>query len=210
MEVLHLTRENVDSCAARAAEVLRAGGVVLYPTDTLYGLGADAFSDAAVAKVYAIKGREEGKPIHAIVSDLEMAGKYGDVTNDATRLVAQLPKGLLTLIVKKKDVQSGIAKDIETFGFRIPGNDLCIELVRAFGGPVTATSANKSEEVPERSVEKILEQLGGNAKYVDLVIDVGELPRREPSSVVDLCSPEPAVLREAAVSAQEIRSILGH
>ena len=208
MEVLSLTEDNLDECVARAAAVLRAGGVILYPTDTLYGLGADALSDAAVSKVKTIKGREEGKPMHAIVADIEMAEQYGEVDDRIRLLAKELPMGQLTFIVKKKDdLKTGIAKGIDTFGFRIPGNDFCVSLVREFGGPITATSANKSGEAPERSVEKILVQLGAESG-IDLAIDGGELPERKPSSVVDLSGEEPKVVRVGAIAAAEIWGVL--
>lgn len=209
MEVLKLSVSTLDTCAARAAEVLRAGGVVLYPTDTLYGLGADAFSNEAVAKIYMVKSRDGGKPIHAIVSDIEMAGKYGEVTQQIRTLVERFG-GDVTFVVRSRGVDTGIAKGIQTIGFRVPRNDFCTTLVHAFGGPVTATSANSSGGKPERSVEKILAQLGERAHRIDLVIDAGELPERKPSSVIDFSAAEPAILREAAISVEEIRSILGH
>src|SRR3989344_310128 len=102
MEILRLLKVGVEDAVLRAAPILRAGGVVLYPPDTLYGLGADALSDEAVAKVKRIKGRDEGKPIHAIVTDIEMVEKYA-VINEVGRMFANaLWPGPLTLIFKKK------------------------------------------------------------------------------------------------------------
>ncbi len=193
------------TAVTRSVEVLRAGGVVLYPTDTLYGLGVDAFSDEAVAKVYEIKGREGGKPIHAIVSGLDMVARYAELTDDARLLAERLPQGQVTYILKKKmGFDTGITKGIQTFGFRIPGHEFCIQMARTFGKPITATSANKSDEKSERSVEKILAQLGTTTEKIDLVIDAGELPEREPSTVVDLSVAEPVILREGAISSSEV------
>ncbi len=209
MEVVRLTKENIDEIAARAAAVLRAGGLILYPTDTLYGLGTDAFSDTAVDKIYAIKGREEGKPIHAIVSDLEMASKYGAVDDRVRTLAEKLPKGKITFVVRKKnEVGGGIARAIDTFGFRIPDNDFCTALTRAFGGPITATSANRSGEKPRSVLKEILLQFGAAVKGIDLIIDAGELPACEPSSVVDLSGAEPKVIREGAIASTDIYGVL--
>ncbi len=209
MEMLRLTEANVSVCAKQAADVLGAGGVVLYPTDTLYGLAADALSDAAVAKIFEIKGRDEGKPIHAIVADIEMAARYAEIP-DAVRILAEkLPRGKVTFICKKKQgLDTGIVKGIGTFGFRIPDSELCLEMARAFG-PITATSANVAGEIPERSVDAIRAQLGDRAEKIDLAIDAGELPERAASSVVDLSSGELRLLREAAVPAREIFAALG-
>lgn len=204
METIKLDAGNVSECAIRAARVLRAGGIIVYPTDTLYGLGADALSDEAVAKIYAIKGREGRKPMHAIVADMNMAEKYAEVNDSVRTLAKGLSKGQLTFILKKKNAQSGIAKDINTFGFRIPDNDFCIALLGEFGGPITATSANKSDEKPECSVEKILAQLEDAARHIGLMIDAGELPERKPSTVVDVSSGEAVILRDGAISAAEI------
>jgi len=203
MEIIHLSEKNVTECAKRAAEVLRAGGVVLYPTDTLYGLGADALSDAAVDKIYTIKWREEEKPIHCIVADLTMAAEYAELDPNARVLAKQFLPGPLTLILKKRsEITTGIARNIETIGIRIPKNDFCLKMIKQFGGPITTTSANKSGESPERTTKKIIEQL--DAHETDLVIDAGELPVSKPSSVVDLSSTHPIILREGAISAAEI------
>ncbi len=209
MDVIQLNYANLGLAAERAAKVLRSGGVVLYPTDTLYGLGADALSDEAVAKVKRIKGRDEGKPMHAIVSGLEMAKRYGELTDDTRLLASRLPQGQVTYIVKKKGgFDTGIAKGIATFGFRIPNNEFCLAMARAFARPITATSANRSGEQPQRSVDKILGQLGAAAEAIDFVIDAGELPVRQPSTVVDMSGEEPVILREGAIAASDVWNVL--
>ncbi len=208
MEILRLKSETIDDCVSSALEVLRAGGVILYPTDTLYGLGADALSDEAVAKVYAIKGREEMRPIHAIVADIEMAERYAELNDEARLLLKDLPTGKLTVISKKKDLNSGIARGIDTFGFRIPDNDFCIALARAFDGPITATSANKSGAKPGQTVPKILAQLGDAASDIGLVIDAGDPPaggaEHQPSTVVDMTGDRPIIVREGAISTPDL------
>lgn len=204
MEIVHLNEENLKQTVARAQEVLRVGGVILYPTDTLYGIGVDALSDHAVSKVYDIKGREKLKPIHSIVADIEMAERYAEMNDTARRLLRELPTGQLTLILKKRHLDTGITRKIDTFGFRIPDNKFCIALVRAFDGPITATSANKSGDTPERTVSKILAQLGSAVSGIDLVIDAGELPPRQPSTIVDMTGQRPLILREGAISVSDL------
>jgi len=204
MDVIQLNPRNMNACSTRIVEVLKHGGVALFPTDTLYGLGADAFSDEAVEKVYAIKGRDEHKPVHALVSDIDMAEKYAEVGDDARLLAKTLPKGKVTLICKKRPgFDTGIGRGLDTFGFRIPDSELCIEMVRAFGKPVTATSANKAGKKPLRAVADILEQLGDGKSGIALVIDGGELPASESSTVIDLSGP-PVILREGAVPASDV------
>lgn len=208
METLKLASSNVEECAARAAEILRAGGVVLYPTDTLYGLGADAFSDAAVEKVYAIKGREADKPIHCVVADMEMAKRYAEVNGMAEHLATMLLPGPLTLILKKhSDILGGIAHRIETIGIRIPKSDFCLALARNLG-PYTTTSANISGLPSLMTVEEILTQLGAKAAGIDLVIDGGPTCSSVSSTVVDARTAEPVILREGAIPAARIRELL--
>lgn len=203
METIQLA-DGIHKAVERAAGVLRSGGVILYPTDTLYGLGSNAFSDEAVAKVYAIKSRDERKPIHCVVADLAMAEQYAEVNDTARKLAEKFLPGPLTLVLKKKqDVGSGIAKNIEAIGIRIPNNEFCLSLAKKFG-PYTTTSANVAGAKDQRSVHTILSQLGERAQMIDLVIDAGELPERKPSTVVDVSSGEVRILREGAISKKEI------
>jgi L-threonylcarbamoyladenylate synthase len=191
--------------AEYAARVVAEGGVVLFPTDTLYGLGADALSDEAVAKIYRIKGRDEGKPIHALVSSVEMAGEYGEVNGMVSMFMKQLPRGKVTYIVRKrKDLDTGILKGMRTFGFRIPDDEFCLHLVASFGKPITATSANASGLEPKRTVPEILAQLGVSAEGIALAVDGGEISPRKPSTVIDCTGKEPVLLREGAISAAEV------
>lgn len=209
MQRIELTEGNVSEVAAKAAEMLRVGGVVMYPTDTLYGLGADALSDTAVEKIYDIKGRDEQKPIHAILSDVQVADGYVQMSETARELARKFG-GAVTLVMKKKQgLDSGIARGLDTFGFRIPSNAFCISFAQNFGGPITATSANKSGMISARRVEDILTQLGASAEKIDLVVDAGELPQRRPSTVVDLSVLPPKIIREGLISGPEIASILG-
>jgi L-threonylcarbamoyladenylate synthase len=210
MEVLHLNAENIEQCAAQAAAVLRAGGVILYPTDTLYGLGADAFSDEAVAKVYEIKKRDEHKPMHCVVADMTMAETYAELDGRARVLAEQFLPGALTIVVRKKpDVVTGIGKGIETLGIRIPENAFCLSLAHAFGKPYTTTSANLSNAPQGRRLDHILAQLGTHAHLIDLVVDAGELPMRLPSTIVDISAAKPNILREGMISARQIGEALG-
>ena len=205
MRRVELSPDTLTDVIEQASTMLRQGGVILYPTDTLYGLGADAFSDEAVDTIYAIKGRDEKKPIHCIVSDIAMAEEYAEVTNDARLLFERLlPGGLTVILRKRKNVRGGIARSIETIGIRIPHNDFCIQLAGAFGEPFTATSANLAGHEHQRSVEAILKQLGPNAEIIDLIIDAGELPPSAPSTVVDLSGEDPLIVREGAIAAADI------
>jgi L-threonylcarbamoyladenylate synthase len=208
METIQLSgKEGIVSI--RAAAALRSGGVILYPTDTLYGLGADAFSDTAVDKVYAIKGRDASKAMHAVFSDMNMVAEYAEV-NDIGRILADkfLP-GPLTIVFKKKpEVAGGIARKMQTIGVRIPDNVFCIETARALGKPFTATSANVAQNPVLLSIEEIIGQMGTQAEEIDLVIDAGMLPLRPPSTVVSVASGHIEFLRIGAIPRSEIESAL--
>lgn len=206
MEIIDL-KKGLSECVFKASGVLRSGGVIIYPTDTLYGLGTDALSDDAVAKIYAVKGRNENKPMHAVFADLTMVEEYAEINDAARKLAEKFFPGALTLVLKKKPgVDTGIARGIETIGIRIPDNDFCLELARTFGKPYTATSANQAGSPPQLSVEKVLAQLESTAKDVDLVIDDGQLPMQLPTTVVNVVSDTPVILREGGIPSSDIFS----
>ncbi len=197
--------ESSPNAVEHASLAIQHGDVILYPTDTLYGLGADALSDAAVAKIYAIKDRDERKPMHAIVADLAMAERFAHVDGMARILAERFLPGPLTLILKKKTgIETGIAKGIDTFGIRIPNNEFCRQLVEAYGGPITTTSANRAGMHPMGTVPQILEQLGESADQIACAIDAGEIPKRAPSTIVDCSGTRPIILREGAIAAADI------
>ena len=205
MDTINLD-QGAGRAAIRAAGVLRQGGVLLYPTDTIYGLGADAFTDETVDAIYAIKGREAQNPISCVVADLAMAEKYVEV-NDAARALAErfLP-GPLTLILKKQPgTDRGIARGIPALGIRIPNNEFCLELARTYGRPFTTTSANLAGQPTLGEPGAIIEQLGDMAAGVTLVVNSGVV-MGPPSTVVNLVSGHPSVLREGAIAATDIVS----
>ena len=188
-----------------AVEILRAGWVIVYPTDTLYGLGADALSDEAFEKVCLIKGRDEKKPTHAVFANMEMAGEYAEISEVGMKLANAFLPGPLTLIFNKKPhVTTGIARDLSTIGVRIPNNEFCAALSKQFAKPYTTTSANVSGRESGSTVTEILEQLGEGARYIDLVIDSGPLSSHVGSTVVDVRD-EPHVIREGAIRADAIK-----
>lgn len=203
MERISLTDTTLEEAAKRAAEVLKRGGILLYPTATLYGLGADALSNDAVDRVYRIKARDLKKPMHSIVLDLDMAARYGEIDGRA-RALAHVEGPVSIVVAKRAACTRGICRSLDTFGFRVALHPFCVALTRAFGEPVTTTSANRAGHLPERSVEAILEQLGDTARYIDLIIDAGPMPESAPSSLVDLSRGEPEILREGAVPADAI------
>ena len=205
MQHIRLEEENIKTAVTRAAEVLRAGGVILFPTDTLYGLGADAFSDAAFQRICEIKDRDERRPIHAVFESLAMAEAYAEISPLGRRLAEAFLPGPLTLVFKKKpSVTTGIGHNLSSIGVRIPKSKFCLALAHEFGKPYTTTSANMSGAEPPATFEGIIKQLGGNTELIDLAVEGGALPAYLRSTVVDVRGDEPHVLREGAISSAEI------
>lgn len=203
MERLRLGTD--EGAVARGAEVLRGGGLVVYPTETLYALGADALDPEAVARVYKVKRRPLGKPLSIAVSSLEMLRRYAYLDEKADRLARRFLPGPLTLVLRKKDLPEILTSGLSKVGVRIPADHRALELIERFGGPVTATSANITEEISPITVEEVLEQLTG----VDLILDGGPLdPSRVPSTIVDMTG-EPKVLREGRIKREELEAFLG-
>ncbi len=180
--------------------ILRSGGVLLYPTDTLYGLGVDALNVEALKKLRALKGREEGKPISIIVSDIDMASRYAEVTPLARLLSEKFLPGKLTLVLTAKSaLPEELTAGTGTVGIRIPNHVLCLNLARELDRPFTATSANVSDLEPKNNVPEILVQFGDKASLIERVIDSGELLESLPSTVVDARGEKPIILRIGAI-----------
>lgn len=166
----------------RVARVLASGGVVVYPSDTVYGLGAVISCKKAVEKIRYIKGRSYDKPLSILVRDLPMASKYGYVTVDAGRY---LPGPYTVLVAKKPLVKEWISNN-ELVGIRLPNFWFTKELMHNVVEPIVTTSANLSGYPPIYSISELLKQLGERAKLIDLVVDAGVLLRRPSSAIIDL------------------------
>lgn len=198
-----VTRAVSDATIAEAAEVVRDGGLVVYPTETCYGLGCDATNPAAVAKVYEAKGRDPSKGLTAVVADLAMAEGYGRLTAEERRVAEAFMPGPLTLVVEKRPSYPDATN--RDFAFRVPGSATARELARAAGVPVVATSANVAGGEERYRVEDIDAAL---LEHVDLVLDAGELDRAEPSTVTSITGERANVHRDGPVTGDEIEAIL--
>ena len=189
-------------------QVLKEGGILLYPTDTLYGLGVDALNGEALKRLRSLKGREEGKPISIIVADMEMAEKYAEVTALARKLAEAFLPGKLTLILNAKPILPlELTAGSGTIGIRIPNHLLCLNLARELGRPYTATSANVSDLPPQSTVPAILAQFGTKAGLRGRVIDSGELLESMPSTVVDARGERPVIIRNGAIFKEDIERV---
>jgi L-threonylcarbamoyladenylate synthase len=186
---------------------LARGALVVFPTETLYGLGADARSDAAVERLVAVRGREAGKPILVLVRDVAMAASVAaEVPVGARRLAARFWPGPLTLVLPARaGLPAALTAGSGTIGVRVPGHPVAAAIVDGLGGPVTAPSANPPGETPPRRLDEARGWFGGR---VDVYVDGGELPGGG-STVARVDGDEVHVLRAGAVSEAALRAALG-
>jgi len=192
----------------KAAEILRAGGLVAFPTETVYGLGADASSEKAVARLYAVKRRPTEHPVIVhFASPGEAFGWASAVPEAARKLAAKFWPGPLTLILKRSErAKNFVTGGQDTVGLRVPSNPVARELLREFGQGVAAPSANRFGRVSPTTAAHVREDLG---KDVDLVLEGGPSEVGIESTIVDLSGAAPALLRPGHISREEIRKILG-
>lgn len=198
MQIIDCTTTPVTEIVSRTMQVLADGGLVLFPTETTYGAGVDATNPSAVEKLLAYKSRREGKPLSIAVADTTMAEKYVEINQQATQIIAQFLPGPVTVVCKDKGVVApGVASEFGTLGLRIPDYQLILDIVSAYGKPMTATSANASGKKRPYTVADILDNLSNAQKEkIDLVLDAGELPHNPPSTVIDTTLETPITLRQ--------------
>lgn len=183
---------------AEAATVLAARGLVAFPTETYYGLGADAREPDAVRRIFEVKERPESKPLLVLVDSVSMAESLAEeIPSRARALIERHWPGALTLVFRARPtLPSEVTAGTGTVGVRMPGHPVAIALVRAFAGPVTAPSANRSGDPPPTNAGQVLAAFEGR---IELVLDGGETAGGPPSTVVDVTVDPPRVLRAGAV-----------
>ena len=190
----------------RAADILRRGGLVAYPTDTVYGLGADPRNDEAVRRLFEAKGRPAEQSVPLLIASAD----------DLPRLAAEIPKaarsmmdafwpGALTIVLRKAATFHSMAVG-DTVGLRVPDHPVPRELSRLLGAPITGTSANRAGGPEPLTAQDVGSQLG---KRVDLLIDGGRCPGGRPSTVVDCTVDPPRIVREGGISREELVRVAG-
>jgi L-threonylcarbamoyladenylate synthase len=199
MKTVRISDPNVFNVAL---ETLRSGGLIVVPSDTVYGLSVDATNKEAVKKLIAFKSRVPGKAISVFVGSLKRAHEYVDISDSQKQLLESILPGAYTIVLPSKHV---VAVEIEaengTLGIRVPDYDFNNTLVKKFGKPVTATSANQAGRPPHSSIESLLKSTPEQKKHlIDLIIDAGKLARKKPSTVVDFTTENFEVLRAGEVS----------
>ena len=177
----------------QVANLLREGGVIAYPTDTIYGLGCDITNKKAIERVYQIKRRPKDKPFSFLCSDLKNISQYAKVSNYAYKTMRRLLPGPYTFILEGSHlVPKMMLTKRRTAGIRVPDNPICMALINALGNPILSTSAASPEDELFSEPWLIDDHFG---KLLDAVIDGGPVPG-EPSSVISLIGDEPEIIRE--------------
>ena len=199
---------DLESDIRKAAQILRKGGLVAFPTETVYGLGADCESELAVRRIFAVKGRPSRHPLIVHLADpVQMWDYAAEVPSLAERLAARFWPGPLTIILKKNPkVALAVTGGSPTVGLRVPSHPVARALLKEFGRGVAAPSANRFGKVSPTTAAHVREDLGGD---VDLVLDGGTCEVGIESTILDLSGPEPAILRPGGITPEQLAAAWG-
>ena len=187
--------------------VLNTGGVIAFPTDTFYGLGADPFNPDALSKIFQIKQRPADKPLLVLIhSFAQLEDLTQEVSDNARKLMAHFWPGPLTLIFKSAPgLPDALTAGTGTIGIRLPSYTFTLKFIETLGRPLTAPSANLSGERELGTAQEVERTLGDK---IDLIVDGGPAPGGKPSTVLDTTTEPPTLLREGAVSRSELESVI--
>lgn len=204
MQTIILPADKQDSINS-ALELLEDGEAVAFPTDTVYGLGADAFHAPGIIKLFEAKGRDSNKAIAILIGNIGQAKMITDhMTENAQKLAEAFWPGGLTVIVPKKNTLPELVSNTERVGIRIPNHPIALDLLQSFG-PLATTSANLAGKSNPTCAKDVFDQLNNR---IPLILDGGACPGGVPSTVVDCSGPEVVVLREGAISTEEIMRVV--
>lgn len=188
----------------RAIEILKAGGIVAFPTDTVYGLGGDAFNSEVAERIYRVKQRPRSLPLPVLLADLtQVAAVVGPVPEIARFLMKRFWPGGLTLVLPKgASLPEIISAGGDKVAIRIPNHIVPLALIHGLGGPIIGTSANISDKPSPVTAQEVEQQLGSQ---VDLIVDMGRCPGGLESTVVDVTGETPVILRQGIIPEDEIK-----
>ncbi|MBI2453986.1 MAG: threonylcarbamoyl-AMP synthase [Parcubacteria group bacterium] len=210
MKILDIRNNFSPELASKeAALALLKGRVVVYPTDTLYGLGANVFDTEAIRKIFAIKKRSDKKPLPVIINSMAMAKAIAVIDKPRERILKNFWPGPFTFILKKKPMVSYlVTAGKNSIALRLPDHYFCHSMIRDFEGPVTATSVNISGEKPLSDPREIVDCFNKEELQPDLIVDAGSLPESDPSTIIDLTTDNPRLVRINPTNKQNLLSIL--
>jgi len=199
-------KSQIKEISETATEILKSGGVVVYPTDTLYGLGANALDENTILKVYKIKKRERNKPLPIIAKDIKMVRKIACVDSGVEKILNKIWPGPITIVLRKKDIIPYVLTgNSETVAVRIPDNEFILALMNKIDFPIVATSANISGERNLLDPSKIISKFRDSKLKPDLFINAGKVKYPKPSTIIDLTTGIPKILRVGIVGMNEMK-----
>lgn len=201
--------QNTSEGLTQAAQLLRSGETVAFPTDTVYGLGANAYQDTAVQKIYTAKGRPSDKPLILLIHDKTQLLQFTDTISDAAqRLMDAFWPGPLTLIFPLRDgiVSTEVTRGKASIGVRMPNHAAALELLRLADVPVAAPSANLSGNPSPVTAEQVAHDLDGR---IAAIVDGGPCKIGEASTILDLSTDPPVILRQGAISKEQLEQVSG-
>ena len=204
----HSLSVNLKEQVKKGIEILRTGGVIAFPTDTVYGIGASIYNRAAVERIYQLKGRPKDIALPVLVANTsQMAEVAQGLPPLACRVIERFLPGGLTLILKKKEtVSAAVSAGKDTIAVRIPDNEIALKLIEGLGAPIIGTSANRRGGANPLAAQQVKEAFGDN---LDLIIDGGRVSGGVESSIVDFSGDSPKLLREGAISRSELELACG-
>jgi L-threonylcarbamoyladenylate synthase len=195
MQIIKQENLNVDE----VVEILKQGKIIVYPTETVYGLGCDATNQEAVDKVFKIKQRQQNKPLLMVVNDVNMITEYVDWNEKLEELGQKYWPGALTVVTQAKsdcNLVRGVLAEDGTVAFRITEHHLASEITEKLDKPLVSTSANITAQESSYDVESVVRMFENQEFQPDIIIDVGELPHRSPSTIVRVTGDRVEVLRQ--------------
>lgn len=206
-KIVKLDKKNYRDVVYEASKILSEGGLVVFPTETVYGLGADAYITEAVKKIFRVKGRPHDNPLIVHISNMDMLYKVAsDIPDQISTIVKKLWPGPFTVVLNRGGVPPEVSAGLDTVAVRMPAHPFTLDMITALGDPVAAPSANKSGRPSPTKAEHTINDLYGE---VDLIVDGGETLYGVESTVIDFTCTPPTLLRPGPLTPDDLTSLLG-
>ncbi len=212
MKVIYIDLNNenkLDLAISEAVKYLKEGKVIIYPTDTIYGLGCDALNENAVKKIFEIKKRKVGKPLSVIVKDISKIKEAAFIDKEKEKIAANIFPGPYTLVFPRpRNIPKTVTGGKNSIGIRVPDNKICQEIAKLFPNPIVTTSVNLSGEEALSDPFKIVDYFKDKGIVPDLILDCGKIKDAQSSIVIDLTRKSPQILRSGTRNLREIKELL--
>lgn len=198
-----------DNTLHQAAEIIKTGGLVAFPTETVYGLGANVYNAQAVAGIFAAKGRPSFNPLISHIAELDTLNELAQTDSRAIALAQKFWPGPLTFVLNRKDMNPAldlVCAGLKTMTVRMPSHPIALELIKSSGVPIAAPSANRSQSISPTTARHVFESLGNK---VNMILDGGSCKVGVESTIIDLTTPQVVLLRAGGLAKEEIEEFLG-